>query len=344
MNDYRDLAKYKKGMYKPEQELLAEFAKSGKTKVYRVLSFGGGTQSSHLLEEHLKGNIQYDYIIFADTGAEPQFIHDQVEWWRKRMITKGCKTPFIITQHNSMQRGLEEMLFRYMLTNYNRFQMPLFFKIPQDDGTLKNGGMMPRQCTGDFKIIPVQQESRRRIKTELGLKHTQQIPKNVGILMDIGFSYDEVNRIGGWVSHQSKYIYLNYPLVEMGQTTKDSIELLTKSGFPDRRSRCYFCPFNCDKAKKDIGMDWDEIIEHEPLSFLKACYFDTQLRKVQSTGAKNMQAVPFFHYARVPLKEVYAEEYKEALQQCASELKWWIAEWHAHIEKKYVANGEWYWI
>lgn len=333
---FTDHKKYKDGLLKSKAELMALHEDYGRNQVFHILSFGGGTQSSHLLEEHINGNIHYDIIIFSDTGAEPHFIHEQVLWWQARMKAKGCHTPFITTHHNSMHGGLEEMLLRYIWTDYQRFQMPLYFNKRLDDGSIVKGGLMPRQCTGDFKIVPVQQAARRWIKQQLGLGERQQVPRNVGMIMDIGFSMDELKRVGGYVSHQSKYIYLAYPLVEMELNTIDSINWLRANKFPEKRSRCYFCPFNCsgDRAR-DIGMDWAEVIECEPVSFLKACWFDIELRKVQATGRKNMLSIPYFHFERRPLNEVYPEEYKNVLQAHVHDLAVWLLEWQNKFKEKY---------
>lgn len=336
-NDYTQTKKYINGVLKTKHEIIEIAKNEGKTKFYRVLSFGGGTQSSHLLESHFKGEIDYDYIVFSDTGAEPQFIHDQVAWWQKRQKEVGNSTPFLVTTHKSMKGGLEEMLMRYIFTNYQRFQMPLYFNKITEDGEIVKGGLMPRQCTGDFKIVPVQQAIREKIKEELGLRPSQPMPKNIGIIMDIGFSFDEINRVGGYVSHQSKYIYLAYPLIEMGLTTDESIQFLEDNDFPSKRSRCYFCPFNCDG--KGIGMDWDEIIQDEPLSFLKACFFDEKLREVQATGTKNMRSIPFFHYSRRPLVEVYEKDYMRLIDLYSNERAKWLDEWHSFINQKYKMSA-----
>lgn len=335
-NDFRELKKYSKGLVKSKEDIMNLAEAEGKTKIYKVLSFGGGTKSSHLLEEHFKGNIDYDFIVFADTGAEPQFIHDQVAWWKKRQKKVGNTTPFIVTTHNSMKRGLEEMLMRYIFTDYQRFQMPLYFSKTTEEGEIKPAGMMRKQCTADFKIIPVQQAVRNRIKEELNLRKSQPMPKHIGIIMDLGFSYDEINRVHGHVSHQSKYIYLAYPLIEEGYTTLDSIQYLKKHKFPTNRSRCYFFPYN-DK-KKDIGIDLEQTFRDEPLSFLKACYFDEQLRSVQSLGIKNMNSIPFFHHSRKPLTEVYAAKYMELHEKHQLELERWKNEWSNFLSNKYGSH------
>lgn len=332
-NDFRKHKKYLNGTFKTKQEIVDLLKSEGKTDIYFVLSFGGGTQSTHLLEEHFKGNIHYDYIVFSDTGAEPEFIHQQVAWWKERQKEYGNTTPFITTHHNSMVNGLEEMLFRYILTDYQRFQMPLYFnKIDPETGEEVQAGMTPRQCTVDFKIIPVKQAVRHEIMRKYGLKPGQRFPEHAAIIQDIGFSSDEINRVSTWRSPQYKYVFMAYPLIEKGLTTQDSIDFLKDNGFPDKRSRCYFCPFNCDKS----GMDWNEIISEVPLSFLKACWFDENLRFVVKTGKKNLRNIPYFHYSRRPLKEVFPDEFYEINEKFKEEFDEWLDWWIRFIKENYM--------
>ncbi|MBA4544183.1 hypothetical protein H1164_15070 [Thermoactinomyces daqus] len=331
--DFRQHKKYQKGTFKSKWEIEQELRENGVDRIYYVLSFGGGTQSAHLLEKHFKGLIHYDYIIFADTGAEPQFIHDQVQWWRNRQKEYGNKTPFIITHHNSMTKGLEEMLMRYIHTDYQRFQMPVHCsRIDPETGQESKAGIMPRQCTVDFKIVPVKQTARRLVMKKLGLKPQQRMPANIAFIIDIGFSYDEINRISTYQSPQFKYMYLSYPLVEEGLTTDDSIQFLMENRMPSKRSRCYLCPFNCDKQ----GMDWKEIIEEEPFSFLKACWFDEQLRQVQRTGRKAMKSIPYLHHARIPLKDAYPSAYSFLSEKYKADFESWLSSWRRFISEKYA--------
>ncbi|WP_430510755.1 hypothetical protein [Gottfriedia solisilvae] len=332
IRNFKNHKKYRNNVFKTKAEIEKELQAKGVDKIYYILSFGGGTQSTHLLEQHLKGLIHYDYIIFSDTGAEPQFIHEQVEWWQKRQREYGNTTPFIITHHKSMERGLEEMLMRYINTDYQRFQLPVYCnKIDEETGEEVKAGIMQRQCTVDFKIIPVKQKARQLVLEELGLKSNQRMPSNVSFIIDIGFSYDEIKRINFCQSPQFKYMYLAYPLVEENLTTEDSINFLIDNQMPCKRSRCYLCPFNCDST----GVDWKEIIHEEPLSFLKACYFDEQLRLVQKTRRKVMQSIPYFHYTRIPLSEVYAEQFKHLNEQFKEELQSWVSIWKKEINRKY---------
>lgn len=332
--DFRGHRKYRAGAFKTKSELKRDLTAAGFQRIYHVLSFGGGTQSAHLLEQHFRGEIHYDFIIFSDTGAEPQFIHEQVAWWRARQRKVGNTTPFIVTHHSSMDRGLEEMLMRYILTDYQRFQMPVYCsQIDPATGEIVPVGIMPRQCTVDFKIVPVKQAARRAVMESLGMEYRQKLPEDIGFIIDIGFSYDEIKRIQRYQSPQFKYMFLAYPLVEENLMTQDSIDFLVANDLPIRRSRCYLCPFNCDDHAS--GMDWEEIIRTEPLSFLKACWFDEQLRKVQRSGTKIMRSIPFLHYSRRPLKEVYRVEYTLAMTWGYEDLRRWARDWEQHINKKY---------
>ncbi|KQY83684.1 hypothetical protein ASD24_29600 [Paenibacillus sp. Root52] len=333
--DFRLHSKYRKGVFRTRKELVDSLKEEGRDKIYHVLSFGGGTQSAHLMEQHLRGEIHYDYIVFSDTGAEPQFIHEQVAWWQRRQQQVGNKTPFIITHHNKITGGLEEMLMLWIHTDYQRFQMPVYCAtLNRTTGAIKPAGMLPRQCTVDFKINPVKRAVRHAVLERHGLKSNQKMPENIGFVIDIGFSYDEIRRINTDQSPQYQYIRLAYPLVEENLTTADSIRFLEENHFPTRRSRCYLCPFNCD-GDRDIGMDWDEIIEIEPLSFLKACWFDNEIRRVQLTGTKVMNSVPYLHYSRRPLQEVYAIQYGHLADRYASSLNDWIKRWRTQIEWKW---------
>lgn len=326
--------KYLNGTFKTKAEIEADLRNAGVDKIYYVLSFGGGTQSTHLFEDHLQRKVHYDFVIMSDTGAEPEFIHNQVKWWQQRQKELGNTTPFIITNHNKMKKGLEEMLFRFLYTNYQSLKLPVFCSKVDENGSEKAVGLLRRQCTEDFKIVPVKQTVRQLILKDLGLESNKIIPKNVAVIIDIGFSLDEINRINGYVGPDFKYMYKAYPLVEANLTTNDSIKFLKDNGFPCKRSRCYLCPFNCEK--KEIGMDWTEIIDEEPLSFLKACWFDEMIREVQSAGTKVINSIPYLHHSRKPLKDVYENEYEGLILEYDKELKDWINRGIEHIYSNYL--------
>jgi hypothetical protein len=236
-----------------------------------------------------------------------------------------------MTAHGSMPFGIEEMAMRWILTDYKRFQLPVYCSNLQPDGTEKAAGLMPRQCTVDFKIVPVKQLVRQIVLKQYNLGPRQRFPKDVGVIMHIGFALDEIKRIERYQSPQFDYMYLCYPLVELNETTEMNIDYLKARNMPLKRSRCYLCPFNCDMR----GMDWAEIIEEEPFSFLKACWIDEHFRIVQAQGNKPMRSIPYLHFKRIPLKEAFPQEYKQILLQYQNKLDAWLLDWNTYIYTKY---------
>ena len=49
---------------------------------FNVLSLGAGKQSSYMLLTALEGAYEYkpDIAIFADTGCEPRYVYEYLEW------------------------------------------------------------------------------------------------------------------------------------------------------------------------------------------------------------------------------------------------------------------------
>ena len=63
----------------------------------RILSFGGGVDSSAILLKHLNGvNQNIDYVVFADTGAESQGTYQNVR--RFQSLCNEAGFPFQIVQ------------------------------------------------------------------------------------------------------------------------------------------------------------------------------------------------------------------------------------------------------
>lgn len=47
-----------------------------------VISLGAGKQSSYMLLRGLRGEFEHkpDYAIFSDTGCEPNYVYDYLDW------------------------------------------------------------------------------------------------------------------------------------------------------------------------------------------------------------------------------------------------------------------------
>ena len=119
-----------------------------------ILSLGGGVQSTTiaLMAEagELKGKL--DAAIFADTDWEPEYIYTQMDWLKKQVsypvyiVDCGRSLREDVIQHVS-HSGIKDSM-----------ELPVYLK------TEKGDGMARRQCTYNYKIIPI----RRKIRELLG--------------------------------------------------------------------------------------------------------------------------------------------------------------------------------
>src|SRR3546814_5919853 len=78
-----------------------------------------------------------DCAIFADTQAEPRAVYEHLDWLENNI-------PFPV--YRVTEGSLENQL---LYATKKNGRPPAFVRNP--DGT---GGMLNRQCTGDFKIDP----------------------------------------------------------------------------------------------------------------------------------------------------------------------------------------------
>ena len=109
----------------------------------RVLSLGAGVQSTTLALMAAHGAIgpMPDCAIFADTGWEPQAVYDHLAWLRSPNVL-----PFPV--HVVKAGDIRADLLRVSL------------------------GMIRRQCTKDYKIVPI----RREVRALAGLTRRRSPP------------------------------------------------------------------------------------------------------------------------------------------------------------------------
>jgi len=102
-----------------------------------VISLGAGRQSSYMLLRAIAGDFGDipDFAIFADTGCEPSYVYDYIEWLKKEVAPFEIVT---VTAGDLLQDTIE-----YINGKRNRVaQLPL----------RTMSGLLPRQCTYDYKI------------------------------------------------------------------------------------------------------------------------------------------------------------------------------------------------
>lgn len=153
------------------------------------------------------------------------------------------------------------------------------------------GGMLRRQCTQDFKVMPIQ----RKVRELAGIARGSRGPKTVEVEQWIGISSDEAARMKPsrfrWLSHR-------FPLVDLRMSRADCVDWCQAHGFPTPpKSACTFCPYH-DNAL------WRSMKRDDPTSFADAVAVDVAIRPGMP-GPKRPQGEQWFlHSSRRPLVEV----------------------------------------
>ena len=241
--------------------------------VLNVLSLGAGVQSTTMALMAAHGEIEPmpDCAIFADTGAEPQHVYDQLD-----LVEANVPFPVYRVMEGD---GLEKAPIRAI--NGARFAGPPFYC--ESD---KGGGMLRRQCTREFKITPIQQ----KVRELLGLEKGQRGPKEVAVSQWIGISMDEIIRMK---PNPTKWILNRWPLVEMQMYRYDCLRWMDEHGFEEpKKSACYFCPYTDNSS-------WQNMMDHDPESFEKAVEMDELIRQ----GVKGTTEKLYLHRSMKPLKD-----------------------------------------
>ena len=251
-----------------------------------VLSLGAGVQSSVLALKLSEGDpalaaLGYttpDVAIFADTGWEPGYVYEHLEWLRARVSFE------IVTVKES---DLREDTEKAQGPQGEHFvSIPLYVDTPTGPGILK------RQCTSAYKIKPIHREVRR----QMGFKARQRIPIGA-VKMMMGISLDEVQRMN---PSRVRWIETVWPLVDARLTRADCLHWFAHK-YPDHklpRSACIVCPFHSDST-------WRDMKEREPEAFAEAVAFDKRLRTPESPLRKALLTtqVGYLHRSHKPLEE-----------------------------------------
>jgi hypothetical protein len=245
----------------------------------RVLSLGAGIQSTTLALMAAHGEIgpMPDHAIFADTGAEPAAVYEQVKWLRS-----GNMLPFPI--HTVSAGSLQADVEGAAAGVTGMWSRPPFF-VDSGKGRL---GQVNRQCTQDYKIDPIRKEHRRL----LGFKPRQRIP-DAQVEVWIGISTDEIVRAGASFEN---WTVNRYPLLEKGMSRHDCEVWLTRNGYPvPIKSACTFCPYRTD-------VEWRWMRDNDPASWAIACEIDRRIRDAHKHG--RIRGELFIHRSGLPLDQV----------------------------------------
>ena len=253
--------------------------KRAESPALRVISLGAGVQSTTMALMAAHGEIgpMPDCAIFADTGWEPQYVYDHLDW-----LMSDNVLPFPV--HVVSNGNIRDDLLGDNQSKRKAY-VPVFIKNP--DGT---SGMGKRQCTFDYKITPINW----KIRDLLGVGRRGRIAKQ-SVELWIGISTDEAARMKPakqqWLSH-------HWPLIDSGMSRQDCLRWVEKNAYPlPPKSSCIGCPFHNDAA-------WREIKDNHPEEWADAIEVDRRIRLGSTKDGRLLKGEEYLHASLKPLDEV----------------------------------------
>jgi hypothetical protein len=243
------------------------------------ISLGAGVQSSTmaLMAACSELSPMPTAAIFADTKSEPKSVYVWLDWLEKQLpfpvyrVTQGGG----LAKDALRVRERKDKLGSWVPSGVPHYSINV-------DGSTGHG---PRQCTHDFKILPIMRQARRLMK-EQGAKR---------VIQWVGISLDEAHRMK---PARVKYATNIWPLVEAGMKRHDCLLWLQRHGFPKPpRSACVFCPYHSDA-------EWRRLRDEEPDEFARAVAFEKEYQSAKLKTVRKSGFIPFLHSQRVTLDKV----------------------------------------
>lgn len=250
----------------------------------RILNLGGGVQSTTLYLMALRGAIApIDCAIFADLGEEPKSVYAHMEWLK----SLGGPTIHVVSAGilgNDLMHGVNSTGQRFA-------SIPAF--TAQNEG--EPLGKVRRQCTSEYKILPIERFIRR---TLLGLEKGQHIKTKLTQLF--GISLDEAGRATRIKVNSPHWSDPEFPLCDKMMTRADCVKWLEAFGTPHTvpRSACVFCPYKSNH-------EWLLLRENDPEGWARAVEIDDALRVEGTVCNRNLNEKLYIHKSCRPLKEVH---------------------------------------
>ena len=257
---------------------------------HHFLNLGAGVQSTALYLMSIDGDEpevpRFDAAIFADTQEEPDEVYRHLEW-----LESQGGPPIIRTTAGRLGDALEQGSDAKGNTGSpggHFISIPAYTLNPQTG----DRGLVRRQCTGDFKVKPIE----KLIREHCGGQFGRPLPKDVIVHQYMGLSFDEPKRV---IRVKQRFLAkpsnwrVHFPLWDMEYTRGDcQAYLRTRMSYEVPRSACVFCPFKSDS-------EWRRLRDEDPKGWDRAVHID----KVCRVG-RNMDSRRYLHKSCQPLDEI----------------------------------------
>ncbi|WP_431897574.1 phosphoadenosine phosphosulfate reductase [Nonomuraea sp. bgisy101] len=244
----------------------------------KVVSFGGGVQSTALLVLAARREIDFRTFLFANVGDDSEH-PATLAYVREIAIPYAARAGLEVQELRRRRRdGTTETLMQ-------RMNRPATRSIPIPV-RMANGAPGRRNCTTDFKIKVI-----GRWLREHGA--TAEHPSAVGI----GISLDEIHRANR--RRREPHELIEYPLLDLGLRRSDCEHIITEAGLPvPPKSSCFFCPFRTVDA-------WRHQRRHEPELFALSVQLEETIN--ERRAALGRDSVYLTRYGR-PLAQAIPED------------------------------------
>ena len=242
----------------------------------KIVSFGGGVQSTALAILAATGKIEVDAFVFCDTGFEQSIVFDFLEKHTLPLLNH-VGIPFYTAKTEEYAGTLHGE------TTFGSFLLPPFF-IGDGDGDAKN--KQPAFCSSKWKADVFN----KFCEKEFGAKKYD---------VSLGFSTDEKQRAASKLMGEKDYskfisaqydlfvdssdvdkkLYAeierykkkntpkkwryNFPLLDLRMNRGDCVKIVQDTfNAPPPRSSCYFCPNHTQHEWRKVmsGSDRDKVI------------------------------------------------------------------------------------
>ena len=232
------------------------------TSRLRVISHGGGVQTTALLVLAAQGDIDYRVFLFANVGDDSED-PDTLDYLNRHAKPYAAAHGIELIELRRTRRDGSVETLHGRLTREGSRSLPIPVR-------MSNGAPGTRACTADFKVKVIG----RWLKTHGA---TADSPATVGI----GISLDEIERLNK--RRAMPYERPAYPLLDHTPPLRriDCQRIIAAAGLPvPRRSACYFCPYHRPST-------WAEMRRDRPELFARACALESLLNTRRTALGKD---------------------------------------------------------
>jgi PP-loop superfamily ATP-utilizing enzyme len=208
----------------------------------RLISYGGGVQSTALLVLAATEQIDFQHAIFSNVG-------DDSEHPASLKYVREIAKPYadkhginLVEVQRTNREGVPTETLHQRLVNKEHRAIGIPVR-------MSNGAPASRTCTSEYKIKVVAKWVRQQGATKTD-------PATVAI----GISTDEMQRANN--RQTIPYEIAVYPLLDLGLNRGDCQNIIANAGLPvPPKSSCYFCPFHRTSTWREMRRDEPELFE-----------------------------------------------------------------------------------